>query len=235
MDIIFMNSESSRTSEYHILVLKLTDKLDLRRGQKSVSLSNLSIYHTWKNVKSSYNNNKFKVSAPTWNEEFKLLDGSYSISDIQDYFEYILKKHSENVDIPSVKIYVNKIENRITFKIKSGYYLELLTLETMKLLGNTEIKITKDKNGENVPHLEVIELVLVHCNLVNNYYQQISRILYTFVPNKTFGSLLEISPTNHIFLKTFNFKFQEIKVWFTDQTSKSLEEEDRVNVALTIK
>ena len=89
MDIIFMNSESSRTSEYHILVLKLTDKLDLRRGQKSVSLSNLSIYHTWKNVKSSYNNNKFKVSAPTWNEEFKLLDGSYSISDIQDYFEYI--------------------------------------------------------------------------------------------------------------------------------------------------
>ena len=131
----------------------------------------------------------------------KLPDGSYSISDIQDYFEYILKKNSESVDNPSIRIYVNKIENRITFKIKSGYYLERLTPETMKLLGSTESKITKGKNVENVPHLEVVELVLVHCNLVNNDYQQDSRILYTFVPNKTFSSLLEISPTNHIFLK----------------------------------
>ena len=118
MDTIFMNSENSRTSEYHVLVLKLTDKLGLRRGKKSVALSNLSIYYTWKNMKSSYNNNKFKISAPTWSEEFKLPDGSYSITDIQDYFEYILKKHRENVDNPSIRIYVNKIENRITFKVK---------------------------------------------------------------------------------------------------------------------
>ena len=173
MDTIFMNSENSRTSECHVLVLKLTDKLDLRRGQKSVALSNLSIYYTWKNMKSSYNNSRFKVSAPTWNDEFELPDGSYSISDIQDYFEYILKKHRENVDNPSTRIYVNKIENVITFKIKNGYYLELLTPETMKLLGSTESKITKDKNGENVPHLEVAELVLVHCNLFNNGYQQL--------------------------------------------------------------
>ena len=89
----------------------------------------------------------------------------------------------------------------------------------MKLFGRTESKITKDKNGENIPHLEIVELVLDHCNLVNNDYQQDSKILYTFVPNKPFGSLLEISPTNHIFLKTFNSEFQEIKVWFTDQTS----------------
>ena len=167
-----MNSENSKTSEYHVLVLKLTDKLDLRRGQKTVALSNLSIYYTWKNVKSSYNNNKF---------EFKLPDGSYSLSDIQDYFEYILKKHSESVDNPSIRMYINRIENRITFKIKNGYYLELLTPETMKLLGNTKSKITKDKNGENVPHLEIFELVLVHCNLVNNDYQQDSRIFFTFV------------------------------------------------------
>ena len=180
-------------------MLKLTDKLDLRRGKKTVALSNLSIYYTWKNVKSSYNNNKFKVPAPTWSEDFKLPDGSYSVSDIQDYFEYILKKHSESVDNPSIRMYVNKIENRITFKIKNGYYLELLTPETMKLLGSTESKITKDKNGENVPHLETVELVLVHFNLVNTDYQQDSRILYTFVPNKTFGSLLEISPTNQVF------------------------------------
>ena len=89
MDTIFMNSENSRTSKYHILTLKLTDKLDLRRGQKTVALSNLSIYYTWKNIKSSYNNNKFKISAPTWSEEFELTDGSYSVSDIQDYFEYL--------------------------------------------------------------------------------------------------------------------------------------------------
>ena len=100
MDTIFMNSEKSRTSEYHVLVLNLADKLDLKRGQKSVALSYLSIYYTWKNIKSSYNNNKFKISVPTWSDEFELPDGSYSISDIQDYFEYILKKHSENVDNP---------------------------------------------------------------------------------------------------------------------------------------
>ena len=235
MDTIFMNSENIRTSEYHVLLLKLTDKLDLRRGKNTIALSNLSIYYTWKNIKSSDNNNKFKISAPTWNEKFELPDGSYSISDIQDYFEYIKKKHSENVDNPPIRIYVNRIENRITFKIKSGYYLELLTPETMKLLGSTESKITKDKNGENVPHLEVVELVLVHWNLVNNDYQQDSRILFTFVPNKTFGSLLEISPTNHVFLKTFNSEFQEIKIWFTDQTSKPLEVEDRINVTLIIK
>ena len=140
MDTIFMNTENSRTPEYHVLVLKLTDKLDLRRGQKTVALSNLSICYTWKNIKSSYNNNKFKISAPTWSEEFKLPDGSYSISDIQEYFEYNLKKRSENVDDPSIKIYVNRTENRITFKIKSRYYLELLTPETMKLLGSAEAK-----------------------------------------------------------------------------------------------
>ena len=147
MDTIFMNSENSKTSEHNVLVLKLTDKLDLRKGQKTIALSNLSIYYKWKNVKSSYNNNKFKISAPTWSEEFKLPDGSYSISDIQHYFEYILKKHGERVDNPSIRMYINKIKN--------GYYLELLTLETMKLLGSTESKITKDKNSENVPHLEV--------------------------------------------------------------------------------
>ena len=165
MDTIFMNSENSRTSEYHVLTLKLTNKLDLRRGQKTVALSNLSIFYTWKNIMSSYNNNKFKISAPTWSEEFELPDGSCSVSDIQDYFEYILKKQSESVNNPSVRIYVNKTENRITFKILSGYYLELLAPETMKLLGSTESKITKNKNGENVPHLEIVELVLVHCNL----------------------------------------------------------------------
>ena len=127
------------------------------------------------------------------------------------------------------------IKNRITFKIKNGYYLELLTPETMKFLGSTESKVTKDKNSENVPHLEIDELVLVHCNLVNNDYQQYSRTLYTFVPNKTFGILLEISPANQGFLKTFNSEIQEVKIWFTDETSKQLELEDKINITLIIK
>ena len=179
MDTIFMNSENRKTSKPHVLKLKLTNKLDLRIGEKIIALSNLSIYYTWRNIKSSYNNNKFKISAPTWNDEFELPDGSYSISDIQDYFKYILKKHGESVDKPSVQIYVNKIEIRITFRIKDGYSLELLTLEIMKLLGSTENKITKDKNDKNVPHFEITEVVLVYCNIVNNDYQQDTRV---FIP-----------------------------------------------------
>ena len=93
MNTIFMNSEDSKKSKPHVLILQLTDKLDLRRGEKSIALSNLSIYYTWKSIKSTYNNNRFKISAPTWNDKFELSDGSYSISDIQDYFEFVLKKH----------------------------------------------------------------------------------------------------------------------------------------------
>ena len=135
-----MNSENSKTSKLHVLILKLTSKLDLRLDEKVIALSNLNIYYTWRNKKNSYNNNKFKISASTWNDEFELPDGSYSVSDIQDYFKYILKKHGENTNKPSVQIYVNKIENKITFKIKNGYSLELLTPETMILLGSTKIK-----------------------------------------------------------------------------------------------
>ena len=105
----------------------------------------------------------------------------------------------------------------------------------MKLLASTESKITKHKNGESVPNLEVVEVILVHCNLVNDNYQQNSRILYAFVPNKAFSSLLAFSPKNHVFLKTFNSEFQEIKIWFTDQTSKPLKVEDKINVTLIIK
>ena len=155
MNTIFISSENSKTSKAHALTLKLTNKLDLRRGEKSIALSNFSIYYTWKNIKSSYNNNKFKISAQTWNDKFDLPDASYSVFDIQDYFKYILKKLEENIDKPSVHIYVNEVENKVTFKIKKGYSVELLTPETIKLLGSTENKITKDKNGENVPPLEI--------------------------------------------------------------------------------
>ena len=131
-------------------------------------------------------------------------------------------------------MYVNKIENKITFKTKNGYSLEILTKKTMILFGSTENKITKDKNGENVPHLETTEVVLVYCNMVNDY-QQDSGVLYTFVPNKSFGSLLDISPSNHIFFKTFNSEYDEIIVWLTDQNSKPLQIEDRINLTMVIK
>ena len=149
-------------------MLNITDKIDLRRKDKYIALSNLSNYYPWKNVKNSYKNNKFKISAPTWNEEFELPYGSYSISDIQDHLEYILKKHWEMTFNPSIKIHTNKIENRITFKIKTGHYLELLIPETMKLLGSTKSKITKNENGKNVPYLGINDVVLIHCNVVNN-------------------------------------------------------------------
>ena len=157
--------------------------------------------YTWKNIIKPYKNNKFKVLAPTWNEEFELFDASYSKSDIQDYFEYILKQHGEKTINLSIRIYVNKIENRITFKIKTGYYLELLTPETMKLLRSATKKITKDENGENVPYLKITEVVLVYCNIANNNYQQNLRVLYKFASNKSFGQFLNILPKNFIFQK----------------------------------
>ena len=132
----------------------------------------------------------------------------------------ILKKHETVTANPLIRIYVNKIENRITFEIKN---FELLTPETMKLLGSAYSKITKEKNGENASHLEITEVLLIHCNIFNNDYQQDSRVQYTFVPNKSFNKLLDILTKNFIFLKTFNSEFSYMEVWFTDQNSKPLE------------
>ena len=149
---------------------------------------NLSIYYTWKKVKSAYNNNKFKTFAPIWNDEFDLPDGSYSISDTQDYFEFIIKKHETLAGNPPIQIYLNKIKNRIVFKIKIDYKLELSFSEKMQLLESTKKDADKDKDGEDVPKLESVETVLMHCNLVNNSYQQVSKVLLTFAPNKQFVS-----------------------------------------------
>ena len=123
-----MNTENSKINEPHRFKLDWTDKLNLQNPNKSMALANLSIYYTWKNIKSEYNNNKFKISAPTWNDTFDLPDGSYSISDIQDYFEFIIKKHETLTENLPIQIYPNKIKNRVIFKIKTGYKLELLTL-----------------------------------------------------------------------------------------------------------
>ena len=135
---------------------------------------------------------------------------------------------------PAVQIYPNKIKNRIVFKIKTRYKLELLTPETMKLLGSTKKDVDKDKDGEIVPKLESVEVVLVHCNLVKNYYQHTSKVSFSLVPNKQFGQFINISPHSLAMMNTINTEFSFVEVWFADQASKALETEDNVNVTLII-
>ena len=132
METFFMNTENSKTNELHMFKYNFIDKSNLKDPNKNMALANLSIYYTWKNVKSIYKNNKFKISAPTWHETFDLPDGSYNIPAIQNYFEYVIKEHETITDIAPMLIYVNKINNRIVYKIKTGYKLELLSKETMK-------------------------------------------------------------------------------------------------------
>ena len=135
---------------------------------------------------------------------------------------------------PPIQIYPNKIKNRIVFKIKTDYKVQLLTLETMKLLGSTKKDVDSDKNCENVPKLESVKVVLVHCNLFKNDYQQTSKFLFSFVPNKQFGQLINISPHSLTMMNTINTEFSFVEVWFTDQTSKALEIEDNVSLTLII-
>ena len=240
MDTFFMNSKNSKTNESYKFKYDLIDKLDFKNPNKNMALANLSIYYTWKNVISGISNdlkNKFKISAPTWNETFDqyiTIYRSYNISETQDYIEYIIKKHETIGKNAPILIYANTINNRIIFKIKSGYRLELLSKETMKLLGSTSSIIDTDKNSENIPRLENVEVVLVHCNLVNNSYQQHSRVLFTFVPTKQYGQLISISPHSVVFLKMVNTEFSEIEIWFTDQNNNALEIEDNVNISLII-
>ena len=229
------DSKNCKTSEPNRFKYHLIGNLDLKNPNKNMALGNLSIYYTWKNVKSTYNNNnKFNISAPTWNETFDLPDGSYNISEIQDYIEYIIKKHETIGENAPILIYANTINSRIVFKIKSRYELELLSKETMKSLGSTKDTTDADKNSENVPRLENVEVVLVRCNLVNNSYQQASSVLFTFVSTKQYGQLISISPHSLVFLKSMNTKVSEIEVWFTDQNNNAIEIEDNVNISLII-
>ena len=229
-----MNTANSKTKHSNKFVCNFTDKLNLKNLNKNIALANLSIYYTWKNVKSDYNNNKFTISAPTWNDTFDVPDGSYSIAALQNYFKYIIKKHETIANVSPVLIYVNEINNRIVFKIKSGYKLALLSKGTMRLLGRSTDTLDVDKNSELVPKLESVDLVLVHCNLVNNSYKQASKVLFTFVPNKKYGQLITVSPETLIMLKTVNTEFSFIEIWFTDQDNRPLEIEDSVNISLIV-
>ena len=177
-----MNTGNNKANKSNEFVYQFTDKLNLKTANnKNIGLVNLSIYCTWKNIKPACSNYKFKVSVPIWNDEFDLPDCSYSISVIQDYFEFIIKKHETLAENPPVQIYPNKIKNRIVFKLKTGYKLELLSRETMNLSESGNNNVDKDKDGEDVPKLESVEVVLVYCNLVNNSYQQALLGLYYFL------------------------------------------------------
>ena len=186
MDTVFINSKNRKNSDPHRLLLNLLEKLNLKRSDRYLSLSDFSIYYTWKNIKELCKNNKYKISAPTWNEEWIKSWTVFCNSYLRLFWIY-LKEHGEKTDNLSIRIYVNKTKNRIIFKIKTGYYLKLLTPETIKLLGSTENKITKGgENGENVSYLKITEVVLVHCDDVNIDYQEDSRFLHTFVPKNLF-------------------------------------------------
>ena len=206
-----MNTQNSKSNESNKFIYQFTDKLDLKNPKKNMALANLSIYYTWKNVKSEYNNNKFKISTPTWNNKFGLPDGCYSVSDIQDYFEYIIKKHETIADHPPLQICPNKIKNKIVFKIKTSYKLELHSKETMQLSESSKKDIDQNKDGEIVPKLETVEVALLHCNLVNNNYQQASKVLFTCVRNIKFGQLITITPHSRAMLKKTNAEFSFFK------------------------
>ena len=229
-----MNTLNSKTNESNRFVYQFTDKLNLNNSSKSIALANLSIYYTWKKLNLNTTTTNLKIHTPTWNDKFNLPNGSYSVSDIQDYFEYIIKKPETIAHNPPVQMYVTKITNRIVFKIKTAYKLELLAEKTMQLLGSSKKVIDKNKDGEIAPRLETVEVVLVHCNSVNNNYQQASKELHAFVPKKQFGQLITITPHSPTMLKTNNAEFSFIKIWITDQNNRSLEIQDNVNITLII-
>ena len=233
MKTILMNTENSETNERHRFRLTLANKLNLKDPSKNMALANLSIYSIWKNIKSAYNSNNFKISPSTWNDKFDLPDGSYSTSDTQDYFRFIIKKNETLTENAPVQIYINKIKNRILLKKKNRIQIRIFIFRNNEIIKHNK-HVDQDKDGEDVSKLESFEIALVYCNLVKNNYKQASTVLFTFVPNKQFDQLSNISPHSLIMLNTTNTEFFSIEVWFTDQNSKSLEIEGNVNMLLII-
>ena len=189
-------------------------------------------------MKKQYNNNEFRLSGPTWTEDVTLPDGGYEISQIQTYFlDEVIKKHESNVksnEQSPILTYAIRILNRVNFRIKTVYKLELLTNETMRLLGDGPINDTT-KNGENVPKLEILVNVSVFCNLVQNVYLQDSKLLFSFVPNSRFGSLLSVTPQVLKYCDSVDSIFYYIEILFTDQNGRPLQIDDDITVSMIIK
>ena len=232
-----MGTENSKTSDPNRFRLYFTDKIDLR-GNKTMALPDLSIHYTWHNVKEEYNNNKFRLSGPTWSKDVTAPDGSYEVYQIQNYFlDEIIKKHESDIksnEQSPILILPNKIINEVAFRIKTGYKLELLTNETMRLLGNGPIIYTT-KNGKNVPKLENVRNVLVFCSLVQNTYLQESELLFSFFPNSSIGTLLSITPQVLKYCDTVDSIFDYIEFSFTDQSGRPLQIDDDITLSIIIK
>ena len=229
-----MSTENSKTSDPNRFRLYFTDKVDLT-GNEKIALSDLSVHYK---IKEQYNNNKFRLSGPTWSKDVTLPDRSYEIYQIHNYFlDEVIKKHESNVksnEQSPVLIYANRILNRVSFTIKTGYKLELLTNETMRLVGNGPI-IDTTKNDENVPKLEIVRNVLVFCNLDQNVYLQDSKLLFSFVPNSRFGSLLSITPQVLKYCDTVDSIFDYIEISFTEQNGRPLQIDYDITVSIIIK
>ena len=212
-----MNSKTNKKSESYRFKLDLTDKINFKHPKKH-DFSQFDVFVTPGKASSQ---NTTTANSKVWHQLdiFDLPDGSYSIENIQKYFEFIIKKQETLSENPPVQIYPNKIRNRIIFKIKMCHKLELLTPETMRLLGSTEKGADKDKGGKKVPKLQSVEVV---------------KVLFTFAPNKKFGQVINISPHSLKMMNTGNIEFSSVEVWFTDQASKALEIKDNINLALII-
>ena len=225
METIFLSTQNNITNEQHKFVSIFLQRSDLTGSYECIVLQNLYIYYSWKNKRQHGKSNQLKITAPTWNDVSELPGSPYLVSDVQYYIENIIKKHEEISANPLIHIYMNRITNRLVFKIKYGYKPELQTL-----FGSTKKITDKTKNGENVPSLEVIEVILVQCNLGDNQYQQKLEVLYSFTPNKSYDYLLNVEPSNLLFLKTYNTEPDEIIMTFTDPNGRPLEIEHKVNL-----
>ena len=194
-----MNTENSKTNESNIFIYQFTDKLNLKTpNNKNIGLVDLSIYYTWKNIKSEYT---------TINLTYLPQLGIILLICLMVLTQFLTFRITLNLSSKNTKLKNKiKIKNRTVFKVKTSYKLELLSRETMKLIGSTKKDVDKDKDEEVVSKLESVEVVLVHCNLVNTSYQQASKVLFTSVPNKQFGQLITISPHSLMVLKTTNTK-----------------------------
>ena len=251
MDTIFMNSANSKTPKPNRLILRLQNKMDLSLRKKSVALANLSIYYSWKNISSELKNNKLIIGYDDSDQEWTvpIVDGSYSAKTISDYIFGSIEENRDRDkdsfwnnakkrgDEPSeiFKLYHDKIRNRTAYVIKNKYYIKLPTKEIRHLLGISKEKIEGSDYGDLVPQIEPVTAVLVNCNIVDNEYQRNSKLLYSFVPDKPFGSLLHIEPKSEIFAKTFAGGFYDINVWFTDQNGNDLKIEDAISLTLVIR
>ena len=200
-------------------------------------MSDLSIHYTWHNVKENHNN-KFRLSGPTWSKDVTLPDGSYKIHQILNCFlDEVIKKYESDVtsnEQSPILIVANRILNRVAFRIKTGYKLELLTNEIMRLLGDGPI-IDTTKTGENVPKLEIVRNVLVFCNLVQNVYLQDIKLLFSFVPNSRFGNLLSIISQVLKYCDTVDSLFDYIEILFTVQNGMPLQIDADITVSIIIK